>query len=162
MSREKVIWNESTKKYVQELINRAGIEASQIVQDEMQETDVIDWMFKCRTVMNDAGSDTVLGKLSRIVDKDMLSPHFLGNKNLKFGQFNKVFGKNTDIKKIWIEKDWNTKKETVKREKLENWDSFVLVSSSDIFPIAAILSVSVPSCSDITYIVSPSCSCLIA
>tara|TARA_R110000823_G_scaffold12568_7_gene42135 strand:- start:288 stop:3128 length:2841 start_codon:yes stop_codon:yes gene_type:complete len=123
-SREKVIWNESTKKYVQELINRAGIEASQIVQDEMQETDVIDWMFKCRTVMNDAGSDTVLGKLSRIVDKDMLSPHFLGNKNLKFGQFNKVFGKNTDIKKIWIEKDWNTKKETVKREKLENWDSF--------------------------------------
>jgi hypothetical protein len=123
-SREKVIWNESTKTYVQELINRAGLEASEIVQNEMNETDVVDWMFKCRTIMNDAGSDTVLGKLSNIVDKDMLSPHFPGNKNLKFGQFNKVFGKNTDIKKIWIDKDWNTKKETVKRDKLENWDSF--------------------------------------
>jgi DNA-binding ferritin-like protein (Dps family) len=35
-----------------------------------------------------------------------------------------LFGKNTDIKKIWIDKDWNTKKETVKRDKLETWDSF--------------------------------------
>ena len=123
-SREKVIWNEATKKYVQELINRAGIEASEIVQNEMQETDVVDWIYKCRTVMNDAGSDSVLGKLSSIVDKDMLSPHFPGNKDLKFGQFNKLFGKKTDIKKIWIDKDWSTKKETVKRENLENWDSF--------------------------------------
>ena len=123
-SREKVIWNESTKKYVQELINRAGIEASNIVQKEMNETDIIDWIYKCRTVLNDAGSDTVLSKLSSIIDKEMLSPHFPGNKDLKFGQFNKLFGKNTDIKKIWIEKDWNTKKETVKREKLETWDRF--------------------------------------
>ena len=123
-SREKVIWNEATKTYVQELINRAGLEASEIVQNEMNETDVVDWMFKCRTIMNDAGSDTVLGKLSNIVDKDMLSPHFPGNKDLKFGQFNKLFGKKTDIKKVWIDKDWSTKKETVKRENLENWDSF--------------------------------------
>ena len=35
-----------------------------------------------------------------------------------------MFGKKTNIKKITIERDWNTKKETVKRQDLESWEQF--------------------------------------
>ena len=54
----------------------------------------------------------------------MLSPFFPGNKSIKFGTLQKVFGKKTDIKKITIERDWNTKKESVKRQDLESWEQF--------------------------------------
>jgi len=54
----------------------------------------------------------------------MLSPTFGSNNLIKFGNISTVFGKNTDIKKIYIDKDWNTKKETVKRIPLDTWDSF--------------------------------------
>lgn len=73
---------------------------------------------------DDNNSDLVLKKLSNIIDKDMLSPFFPGNKSIKFGTLQKVFGKKTDIKKITIERDWNTKKETVKRQDLESWEQF--------------------------------------
>tara|TARA_A100001515_G_scaffold71744_1_gene57123 strand:+ start:3203 stop:6037 length:2835 start_codon:yes stop_codon:yes gene_type:complete len=129
-SREKVIWNESTKNYVQQLIKEAALEATELVQNKLDEEDFVKWIYKCKNVMHysrlddDNNSDLVLKKLANIIDKDMLSPFFPGNKSIKFGTLQKVFGKKTDIKKITIERDWNTKKETVKRQDLESWEQF--------------------------------------
>ena len=123
-SREKVIWNEATKAYVQELINRAAAEATEIVQEELKDTDFVNWISNCRSILRDSNGNTVLSKLSNIIDKDQLNPKFPGDDSIKFGNVSTVFGKNTDIKKIYIETDWSTKKQTVKRDKLENWDSF--------------------------------------
>ncbi len=129
-SREKVIWNESTKDYVQNLIKQAAFEATELVQDKLDESDFVKWIYKCKNVMHHSKFDTddtkdlVLSKMANIIDKDMLSPYFPGNKDIKFGTLQKVFGKKTNIKKITIERDWNTKKETVKRQDLESWEQF--------------------------------------
>ena len=123
-SREKVIWNEATKAYVQELINRAAAEATEIAQKELEDTDFVNWISNCRSILRDSRGNSVLNKLSNIVDKDQLNPKFPGDTSIKFGNVSTIFGKNTDIKKIYIDKDWNTKKETVKRLNLENWDNF--------------------------------------
>ena len=50
-SREKVIWNESTKKYIKGVIMAAAQEASDMVQEELQETDFLKWVDTCRSII---------------------------------------------------------------------------------------------------------------
>jgi len=91
-SREKVIWNEATKEYVQGIIKKAAIEATNVVQDELNTTDFIDWISKTRALVSGARSENrVLNKLSNIIDKDMISPTFPGDKRIRYAIPTKLF-----------------------------------------------------------------------
>ena len=78
-SREKVIWNENTKKYIQGAIERAAQDAADVINEELDETDFLTWVKKCSEVLyKNNGNNTVLRHLSEMVDKENVKPRFPG------------------------------------------------------------------------------------
>ena len=82
-SREKVIWNENTKAYIKSVIQAAADEASEIVQEELKQTDFVSWLIACKQVLTNADSGSVLGRLSNIIDQEQLKPKFGPDPRLK-------------------------------------------------------------------------------
>ena len=77
-SREKVIWNEHTKNFVQNLIVQAAEEAVDLVQDQLQSTDFLEWIKACRDVLTDSISadNSALRQISKIIDTNNMKPKF--------------------------------------------------------------------------------------
>ena len=77
-SREKVIWNEHTKKFVQDLILKAAEEAVDLVQDQLQNTDFLVWIKACRDVLTDSMNtdNSALRQISKIIDTNNMKPKF--------------------------------------------------------------------------------------
>jgi len=122
-SREKVIWNEATKAYVQQVIKNAADEASELIEAELNESDFIKWILACSNILSDSRSDSVLGRLSRIVDKTQIAPKFPGDKNIKFGGAKTVL-KGLSIKTIKNEYSYKERKEVLERPVSEAWDNW--------------------------------------
>ena len=60
-SREKVIWNEHTKKYIQGAIERAAQDAANVISEQLDEDDFLTWVKKCSEVIyKNTGNDSVL------------------------------------------------------------------------------------------------------
>ena len=85
-SREKVIWNEHTKKFVQDLIVRAADEAVELVQEKLDEKDFISWINKCRDVLSqsDSGDNSALRQIARIIDTNNMKPKFPSDKTIQY------------------------------------------------------------------------------
>jgi len=85
-SREKVIWNDNTKKFIQAAIERAAHDATEMIEQTLDEDDFMTWISKCRDVLY-KGEDhnSMLSNLGRIVDKEKLRPRFPGNKSISYG-----------------------------------------------------------------------------
>jgi hypothetical protein len=77
-SREKVIWNEHTKQFVQNLIIQAAEEAVDLVQDQLQSTDFLEWIKTCRDVLSQSnrGDNSALRQISKIIDTNNMKPKF--------------------------------------------------------------------------------------
>ena len=77
-SREKVIWNEHTKNFVQNLIVQAAEEAVDLVQDQLQSTDFLEWIKACRDVLTDSinADNSALRQISKIIDTNNMKPKF--------------------------------------------------------------------------------------
>lgn len=77
-SREKVIWNEHTKKFVQDLIFRSAEEAVELVQDQLKVTDFLKWIETCRDVLSKSQSaeNSALRQISKIIDTNNMKPKF--------------------------------------------------------------------------------------
>ncbi len=119
-SREKVIWNEATKAYVQGIIKKAAIEATNVVQEELDTKDFIDWISKTRALVSGARSENrVLNKLSNIIDKDMISPTFPGDKRIRYAVPTKLF-EGFKITKLLYEVE-KGKFKSVRDDKLVVW-----------------------------------------
>ena len=85
-SREKVIWNDNTKKFIQAAIDRAANDAAEAIENVLDESDYMTWIRKCRDVLYKGDdNDTVLTHLGRIVDKEKISPKFPGDRTIKYG-----------------------------------------------------------------------------
>lgn len=92
-SREKVIWNDATKEYIQKVIYAASDEVTTIVEAELKETDFLKWINACKDVLyNTTKSNkveeskrTVLSVLSNIIDTTELKPKYSLNPAIKFG-----------------------------------------------------------------------------
>ena len=125
-SREKVIWNEATKNYIQHVIIAAAEEATEIIQTELLEKDFIAWISACKSVLNKGDDGTVVGRLSGIVDKEALKPVFAGDKRLRY-ESPKLMLRGITAKVI--SKDFTSINST-SREDMANWDLF---STSTVF-----------------------------
>ena len=76
-SREKVIWNEHTKKYIQSAIERAAQDAANVISEQLDEDDFLTWVKKCSEVIyKNTGNDSVLRQLGEMVDKENVKPKF--------------------------------------------------------------------------------------
>jgi hypothetical protein len=75
-SREKVIWNDETKKYVLKVIEEAEKEASELVSATIRSSgsNITKWLESVRTVTSQGfDTNTVLGRLSKIVNKENIN-----------------------------------------------------------------------------------------
>lgn len=85
-SREKVIWNEHTKNFIQSVIEQAANEATEMVEEHLQENDFLKWVQSCRDVMYKSSvisQDNALRQISQIIDTNKLSPKYPLDKSIK-------------------------------------------------------------------------------
>lgn len=91
-SREKVIWSDSTKVFIQKLIDAAADEVTELVEKELLETDFLKWLDTCRQVIggrattkdSDDPSEKTLAILSNIIDTKAIKPKYHPNPYIKF------------------------------------------------------------------------------
>ena len=82
-SREKVIWNETTKTFVQGLLAVAVSEAAGLIEKSLDETDLLVWVGKCRAILSKSlysyssnSDEVVLSRISKMVDTAAIQPKF--------------------------------------------------------------------------------------
>ena len=118
-SREKVIWNEATKKYIKSVIMAAAQEASDIIEEELQETDFLKWVDACRSIITGNSSENrILNKLSRIIDTEAIKPKFGPDPRIKYGPANKLF------EGLQIMKPYEDRHDGIKRDIVKDWQGF--------------------------------------
>ena len=112
-SREKVIWNDNTKEYVLKVMEKASREASELINEKLQGSDdLFEWINSCQSIFQNLGDDSVLGRLSRIVEKTSLSPQFPVEPSIKFGSIPNMFGA-VDVEKVFVDYRGKVNIETV-------------------------------------------------
>lgn len=96
-SREKVIWNESTKEYVQKMLEQAAEEAADVIQEALKEDDFIQWIKLCTNILyknpsgEGLGDDLVgLNQIARMVDTSKIRPMFKSS-GIRFTNPKKMF-----------------------------------------------------------------------
>jgi hypothetical protein len=89
-SRETIIWDEHTRTFIASLIEKAKDEATGILQKELKQTDLFEWLIKASQILSSMGysyestpTARTLNALSKIIDKSKLTPVF-HNTNIKF------------------------------------------------------------------------------
>jgi hypothetical protein len=91
-SREKVIWSDSTKAFIQKLIDAAADEVTELVEKELLETDFLKWLDTCRQITggktgnkySDNPSERTLAILSNIIDTKSIKPKYSPDTTIKF------------------------------------------------------------------------------
>jgi len=115
-SREKVIWNENTKNYIQGAIERAAQDAANVIDKQLDEKDFMTWIQKCRDVLYKGDSqDSALKALGHIVDKEKIKPRFPGDKSIQYagpGGLLKGF-KVRNVNKVFKKDSWRIEREEV-------------------------------------------------
>jgi len=119
-SREKVIWNEATKNYIKSVIMAAAQEASDIIEEELQETDFLKWVDACRSIITGNSSENrILNKLARIIDTEAIKPKFGPDRRIKYGPANTLF-EGMILMKPYQDRGGDG----VKREAIKDWNGF--------------------------------------
>jgi len=82
-SREKVIWNDHTKAYVQLMLEKAANEASEIIEDELKQDEFVAWVKACSNVLykgsrnvDEIANAPALAQISKLVDTSNIKPKF--------------------------------------------------------------------------------------
>lgn len=125
-SREKVIWSDNTKQFVQNLILKAAEEATELVQEKLNETDFLKWVEACKNVVfsgklegDYSTNGRVLQAMSRIIDTKSLKPVYPENKRIKFEHMGKIF------------EGFNVRLHTLSN-KLENGEFKIVSNTTDV------------------------------
>jgi len=125
-SREKVIWNESTKAFISGVLQRASEEASQIIESSLkEETDLIKWLLACRDVYTKMDRGSALSRLSGIIDKESIKPKFHLDKDIKRESTSEMF-RYLDVQ-VGV---WDRDENKVIRRRIDNWSQ---LSESNVF-----------------------------
>jgi len=119
-SREKVIWNDATKAYILSVIEAATKEASEIVEDRLQNsTEIFDWLEQCAKIFHKSDSDDIINKMSNIINSDDLSPVFSVDSKIKYLPVSIFFTDRIKVEKVSI--DYKGKPV---RQEITSWKSF--------------------------------------
>ena len=88
-SREAVRWTPATRDFLKKQFKQAQVEASEIVEKELQETDLVKWLKACKGIKSGVGG-SIVSRLSRIVDLDSLTPKFNGT-SIQYSHISQFF-----------------------------------------------------------------------
>lgn len=86
-SREKVIWNEHTKEYLLNMIEKASEDCARIIDETLTESDLVTWIKLCSAVLfksgnawKDVPNGSVIYQIARMIDPSKIRPTFNGIK----------------------------------------------------------------------------------
>ena len=129
-SREKVIWNEHTKKYIQGAIERAAQDAANVISEQLDEDDFLTWVKKCSEVIyKNTGNDSVLRQLGEMVDKENVKPKFrTGITFAAPGGILKGY-KVRNVSRVWKDGKYQIQREEVGWGQV-NWDNLYFVKGN--------------------------------
>jgi hypothetical protein len=85
-SRENIIWSDRTKQMIHERFEKVQEIASKFIQEELKETDFILWLKTCyqATGRYSGASNSMVGRLSRIIDITTIKPAYNPNPEVKY------------------------------------------------------------------------------
>ena len=129
-SREKVIWNEHTKKYIQGAIERAAQDAANVISAQLDEDDFLTWVKKCSEVIyKNTDNDSVLRQLGEMVDKENIKPKFrTGITFAAPGGILKGY-KVRNVSRVWKDGKYQIQREEVGWGQV-NWDNLYFVQGN--------------------------------
>jgi len=131
-SREKVIWNENTKKYIQDAIERAAQDAADVISEQLDEEDFLTWVKKCSEVVyKNNNNNTVLRHLSEMVDKENIKPSFPGDRKITFASPGGILKgyKVRNVSRVWKNGKYQIEREEVGWGQV-NWDNLYFVQGN--------------------------------
>lgn len=120
-SRESVRWTQATRDYLTKQFEKAQEEATGLIEKELKQTDFLLWIEACKSISHFSHrSNSVIGRLSKIVELNTLKPSF-GTTKIKFEGAAGLFdGFKTVTNTKFLDKD---KKYRVKRDTSLGWAS---------------------------------------
>jgi len=126
-SREVVKWTDKTRAEVTRKFNRVVDIASKEVEKQLNEEDFIKWLEKCSRVLSYNDSYSILGRLSRVIDKSAIKPTYPLDKTIKYkAPKEMLYG--VSIREVYNQEVYNYKlgKYVVKgvvRDDLTSWNT---------------------------------------
>lgn len=91
-SRESVRWTPKTTDTVKESFRKVVEIATKHVEEMLSGSmDIIEWINACKNVMYSSDRNSVLGRLSRVIDKTKISPKYPGDDTLVFSGVDELF-----------------------------------------------------------------------
>jgi hypothetical protein len=130
-SREKVIWNEHTKKYIQGAIERAAQDAANVISEQLDEDDFLTWVKKCSEVIyKNTGNDSVLRQLGEMVDKENIKPKY-SDTGITFASPGGILKgyKVRNVSRIYSKGNYELRREEVGWGQV-NWDNLYFVQGN--------------------------------
>ena len=95
-SREKVIWNDHTKEYVQKMLERGANEASEIIESELNQSEFVAWVKACSNVLykgtknvDEIANAPALTQIAKLIDVSNIKPKFKDT-GIRFGSPKKM------------------------------------------------------------------------
>jgi hypothetical protein len=86
-SRESIIWNDKTKETILNRFNQVVDIASVLITEELKTVDYINWIRACFSLTGKRfSSQSIVGRLARIVNLNDIKPSFIPDPRLKFQQ----------------------------------------------------------------------------
>lgn len=121
-SREAVRWTPATREFLKSRFGSAQDEATNIIEKQLQQTDILAWLDACKNMTHMSSSNnSVIGRLAKIVEIANLKPKFNGTK-IQFDTMSAVFqGFKVVSNTKFLDKKENKYK--VNRDDAKGWNS---------------------------------------
>lgn len=125
-SRESVIWSDNTRKAVTDKFAKVVEIASKEVEKQLTENDFVKWLEKCSRVMSYNDSYSILGRLSRVIDKSAIKPTYAPDKTIKYKAPRELlYG--VSLREVYTQQPYNGRgnnsKITIVRDDLTSWNT---------------------------------------
>jgi hypothetical protein len=89
-NRERVIWDDMTAGAIKKRFKEVQESAERLLQGELEQSDFLKWLKTCVTIRNKMGteqSNTIVGRLSKLVDLDQYEPVYKVDPEFKVNKF---------------------------------------------------------------------------
>ncbi len=120
-SREGVMWSQKTKDMVSARFTTVQKIASDLIQEELKETDLIKWLRICTSIGDKYTSgNAVVSRLSKIVDMADINPQFLRHPDIRYfpmGVLSGLYMRHVIVKQKEVQ---NTIRRVVERNELKH------------------------------------------
>lgn len=114
-SRESLVWNEVTRGAVIRVFEKIKATAEKMVSESLNETDFIVWLNACAQITTRHAADSIIGRISRLVDMSNAKVMFNGSKTIRYG-INLFDGIRVRVNELAVEREGSVVKYHVKRK----------------------------------------------